>query len=181
MGTSPLYTDNQDAVAAVGVLNADFPGVFVSGVDIQCTCVYVLCGVTSTTSTPPKGSCGRCYEVRCRPGVVLGFDDLPVSTDEFFVLEDVNATVLDTRGRRYPGNAGKSKKQQVVQCWNASSSIVVTIIDSCPAVQIKEGNESVPQRWCLGDQWWVGILGNEKGSICMFLFAVGLFMCINVY
>lgn len=114
----------------------------------------------SHTPTPtPSGSCGRCYEVRCRNGVVLGFDDKPVSTGEFFVLEEVDPTVLDTRGRPFPGNQGKGQQQQVVQCWNASSSIVVTIIDSCPAVQIKEENVSVPQRWCLGDQWCVGVHG----------------------
>lgn len=98
------------------------------------------------------GSCGRCYEVRCRDGVVLGNNDLPVSLDEFFVLEDVNSTVKDSQGRSFPGNAGKANNQQIVKCWNASQSVVVTIIDSCPAVQIKEG-EPVPQRWCLGDQW----------------------------
>lgn len=112
-----------DAVAALGVINADYPG-----------------------------SCGRCYEVRCRDGVVLGYDDLPVSTTEFFVLEDVNSTVKDTKGRSFPGNAGKAKNEQVVKCWNSTQSVVVSIIDSCPAFQIKEGEE-VPQRWCLGDQW----------------------------
>jgi hypothetical protein len=32
------------------------------------------------------GSCGRCYEVRCRPGLVLGADDRPKSINDFYYL-----------------------------------------------------------------------------------------------
>lgn len=99
--------------------------------------------------------------------MVLGYDDKPVSTSEFFVLEDVNSTVKDTQGRSFPGNPGRSKNEQIVKCWNASESIVVSIIDSCPAVQIKEG-EPVPQRWCLGDQWYAGPFFDSNLAQCAF-------------
>ena len=31
-----------------------------------------------THAPPPAGACGRCYEVRCREGMLLGWDDEPI-------------------------------------------------------------------------------------------------------
>ncbi|KAL0044907.1 hypothetical protein WJX82_001789 [Trebouxia sp. C0006] len=96
------------------------------------------------------GSCGRCYEIRCQDGLVIGNGTTPVNIDEFYYLATVNDTVTDDYGRTFPGNSAFNQSEQSVQCWNDSSSIFVHIIDSCPAYQIKDGIE-VQQLWCNSD------------------------------
>jgi hypothetical protein len=48
------------------------------------------------------GSCGRCYEVRCKSGLVED-RGAPVSIEQFYYLAKVNSNVQDTYGRSFPG------------------------------------------------------------------------------
>lgn len=48
------------------------------------------------------GSCGRCYEVRCKNGLVLD-KGAPVSTAQFFDMGKANPNYRDTKGRKWPG------------------------------------------------------------------------------
>ncbi|KAK9807705.1 hypothetical protein WJX72_006675 [[Myrmecia] bisecta] len=102
------------------------------------------------------GSCGRCYEIRCRPGIQFAngsspqlFDNSLTNPNYLDHLAAVRAKVKDSYGREYPGNALEPINQESVVCWNsstgavqdgsASSSTVVRITDSCPAFQNKTG------------------------------------------
>jgi cullin-associated NEDD8-dissociated protein 1 len=49
------------------------------------------------------GSCGRCYEVRCKSGLVED-RGAPVSIEQFYYLAKVNSNVQDTYGRSFPGD-----------------------------------------------------------------------------
>lgn len=40
------------------------------------------------------GSCGRCYQVRCKDGVVLGNGTTPVSIDEFYYMPGAGGSAL---------------------------------------------------------------------------------------
>ncbi|KAK9806098.1 hypothetical protein WJX72_001303 [[Myrmecia] bisecta] len=69
------------------------------------------------------GSCGRCYEVRCKPGIVIGNTTAPLHVDlqSPDYLAGVNSTVKDTYGRSFPGNAAEAQSEQDVICWAGST------------------------------------------------------------
>lgn len=48
------------------------------------------------------GSCGRCYEVRCKSGLVLD-KGAPVKSTQFFDMGLANPNLVDTKGRKWPG------------------------------------------------------------------------------
>ncbi|KAK9817073.1 hypothetical protein WJX72_009058 [[Myrmecia] bisecta] len=98
------------------------------------------------------GSCGRCYEVRCKPGLVPGNGSQPQPVDIHSpnYLAGVNSTVKDTYGRSYPGNAAEAQGFNDVDCWNAST--VVHIVDNCPAFQNKSGGLN-QQQVCNSDTY----------------------------
>lgn len=48
------------------------------------------------------GSCGRCYEVRCKSGLVLD-KGAPVKTTQFFDMGKANPNFIDGNGRKWPG------------------------------------------------------------------------------
>ncbi|KAL3160371.1 hypothetical protein ABBQ32_010699 [Trebouxia sp. C0010 RCD-2024] len=96
------------------------------------------------------GSCGRCYEVRCQNGIVIGNGTTPVSTNDFYYLASVDATVKDDFNRSFPGNAAFDQAEQDVQCWG-NNSVFVHVIDSCPAFQIKADGVPTQQLWCNSD------------------------------
>ncbi|KAF8059424.1 erkB [Scenedesmus sp. PABB004] len=95
------------------------------------------------------GSCGRCYEVRCKSGLVQD-RGAPVSINSFYYLAKVNTNVQDTYGRSFPGNPRESDSLQYVQCWDDAKSIVVRVGDSCPCQQKKPDGSTQPQFWCCG-------------------------------
>ena len=114
-----------DGVAALADINPDFPG-----------------------------SCGRCYEVKCKEGILLGNDMRPKPMTDLMYMPAINGSVTDTFGRRFPGNPAEKDNQQYVKCWNNGSSIV-RIVDDCPAV-LPQGawanpNKPEPQPWCSSD------------------------------
>ncbi|KAK9823593.1 hypothetical protein WJX72_004108 [[Myrmecia] bisecta] len=98
------------------------------------------------------GSCGRCYEVRCKPGLVPGSGGkpLPVDVHSPDYLAGVNPNVKDTVGRTYPGNAAEPQALNDVVCWNSTSPVIVRIVDNCPALQDKNG-VLVSQTLCNSD------------------------------
>ena len=53
-------------------------------------------------------------------------------------MPDRNGSVPDTLNRPFPGNWAHPAGQEAVQCWN-QSSVVVKVVDDCPATQYKNG------------------------------------------
>jgi len=49
------------------------------------------------------GACGRCYEVRCAPGPVLGWENKPVDFTTAYFPFWWHANVTDEMGRPFPG------------------------------------------------------------------------------
>ena len=78
-----------------------------------------------------RGACGRCVEVRCVNGPVLGRKDQPIPlSGGLFDFASV-ANVTDNQGRSFPGNPSQAQDFITVSCWS-SESIFVRIIDVCP-------------------------------------------------
>lgn len=70
-------------------------------------------------------------------------------------LHHHHSPVNDTRGRPFPGNPAEKDGHQWVRCWN-ESSVVVKIVDNCPAVQWKV-NHAEPQMWCSADVYHIDL------------------------
>ena len=94
------------------------------------------------------GSCGRCYEVGCVPGVVPKdyHDDkgsmTPFKTMEHFYMPKVDQDLHDTQGRKWLGNPWEKEGLQGALCWG-NETTWVRIVDSCPP------NPLSP--WCKAD------------------------------
>jgi hypothetical protein len=61
-----------------------------------------LYAAPADTNADYPGSCGRCYEIQCKPGLVYDYGK-PVSIKSFYYLAGVDATPKDDYGRSYPG------------------------------------------------------------------------------
>ncbi|KAI8476465.1 MAG: hypothetical protein J3K34DRAFT_455778 [Monoraphidium minutum] len=112
------------------------------------------------------GSCGRCYEVRCNPGIVLNNELQPIQIENGFFegdrfrpyLATINPNVTDSQGRPFPGNPAEARGEQEVICANPSRTLLVRIADSCPCTQVlpegapgvAPGGETREQTWCCG-------------------------------
>ncbi|KAL6758139.1 hypothetical protein V8C86DRAFT_3025649 [Haematococcus lacustris] len=123
------------------------------------------------------GSCGRCYEVRCKSGLLLNNERVPIrivypdlgggniSTVGYFdgdtarpYLPSINPNVTDGEGRPFPGNMGEAQKVVDVRCYDENRSLRVRVADSCPCKQVlpdgapgvKPGGEVRRQEWCCG-------------------------------
>ncbi|KIZ03007.1 hypothetical protein MNEG_4950 [Monoraphidium neglectum] len=116
------------------------------------------------------GSCGRCYEVRCKPGLVLNNQLQPIKLsgtplafegDRFRpYLAAINPNVTDSQGRRvpYPGNPAEARGEMEVTCTDPSRTLLIRIADSCPCTQVlpegapgvARGGETRTQAWCCG-------------------------------
>eukprot|EP00882_Tetradesmus_deserticola_P029182 GHRQ01032631.1.p4 GENE.GHRQ01032631.1~~GHRQ01032631.1.p4 ORF type:complete len:104 (-),score=12.04 GHRQ01032631.1:1-312(-) len=74
--------------------------------------------VTSYADGNPDfpGSCGRCYEVKCSPGSVLGWEDKPVNFREAYFPFWWYANVTDQMGRSFPGGQEKCTSQSAAGC-----------------------------------------------------------------
>ncbi|GMH42136.1 hypothetical protein BSKO_10055 [Bryopsis sp. KO-2023] len=82
-------------------------------------------------------SCGRCYEIRCKTGLVVSGDGVtPKSIYEGYYLPRYAPDLLDPEGRPWPGKPDEYKELRYTQCREDVESIVITIIDSCPCVYI---------------------------------------------
>eukprot|EP00882_Tetradesmus_deserticola_P019112 GHRQ01020560.1.p1 GENE.GHRQ01020560.1~~GHRQ01020560.1.p1 ORF type:complete len:255 (+),score=66.03 GHRQ01020560.1:923-1687(+) len=109
----------------------------------------VLSRCDADTNFDYPGSCGRCYEVRCKSGLVQDRGQ-PVSIEKFYYLAKANSNVQDTYGRSFPGNPREGDKLQYVKCWDDARSIFIRVGDSCPCQQKKPDNTTQPQFWCCG-------------------------------
>jgi hypothetical protein len=89
-------------------------------------------------SLPAAGSCGRCYEVRCKEGYVLGWEDKPVPYEGNFYYFPQHASAPDTQGRAFPGNPAEKEGLVYVKCWDNKKSVRVRIIDICPCYYCPE-------------------------------------------
>ncbi|KAF6253155.1 hypothetical protein COO60DRAFT_1643399 [Scenedesmus sp. NREL 46B-D3] len=113
------------------------------------------------------GSCGRCYDIRCKTGQVLNNQGNPIQISNGFYEGDefrpylpaINPNVTDTKGREFPGNPAPNGTQ-VTRCYSGAPTIRVRIADSCPCTQVlKEtapgvaaGGETRTQTWCCATQ-----------------------------
>jgi hypothetical protein len=122
-------------------------------------------GVAALADVNPDfpGSCGRCYEVKCLPGLLLGNNHSPIQLSEFYNMAAVRTDVKDSFGRKFPGNPYSDKNRQYVECWggegnNATDapSSIVRIVDNCPTAQFKDGR-TVPQMWCAADVYHIDL------------------------
>lgn len=52
------------------------------------------------------------------------------------ILEEIDATVKDTKGRSYPGNALRNASEMISQCYNENEVHLIRITDSCPCTQV---------------------------------------------
>ncbi|GMH42137.1 hypothetical protein BSKO_10056 [Bryopsis sp. KO-2023] len=83
------------------------------------------------------GSCGRCYEIRCKTGVILNGDGVtPSSIYDGYYLPRFVHNLRDPEGRPWPGKPDEYKELKYTQCREDVESIFITIIDSCPCVYI---------------------------------------------
>ncbi|GBF89114.1 hypothetical protein Rsub_01831 [Raphidocelis subcapitata] len=114
------------------------------------------------------GSCGRCYQIRCKPGLVLNNQGQPIKIinntfegDRFRpYLPAINPNVTDEEGRPWPGNTAEAAGEQNVVCWDPSKTLTVRIADSCPCTQVlpegapgvAKGGEARTQSWCCAGQ-----------------------------
>lgn len=62
----------------------------------------MCCSAAADTNWDYGGSCGRCYEVRCKSGTVLD-KGAPVKSTQFFDMGKANPNFVDTKGRKWPG------------------------------------------------------------------------------
>ncbi|WIA23970.1 hypothetical protein OEZ85_013605 [Tetradesmus obliquus] len=113
------------------------------------------------------GSCGRCYDIRCKTGRVLNNQGQPIQiTNGFYegdkfrpYLPAINPNVPDTKGRAFPGNPAPNGSQ-TTRCYAGSPTIRIRIADSCPCTQVLKdsapgvaaGGETRTQTWCCSTQ-----------------------------
>ncbi|KAL0050865.1 hypothetical protein WJX82_008858 [Trebouxia sp. C0006] len=93
------------------------------------------------------GSCGRCYEVRCVNGTVMGnnTDDgartnisLSALDPPFEHCKNTSMPLLDFLGRPFQGDALESAGLLAVQCWEQPQGQIIQITneDGCNASQV---------------------------------------------
>lgn len=80
-----------------------------------CRVLLVIRHVTADTNWDYGGSCGRCYEVRCKSGLVLD-KGAPVKTTQFFDMGKANPNFVDSKGRKWPGGWPSLPKQCLLGC-----------------------------------------------------------------
>ncbi|WIA20876.1 hypothetical protein OEZ85_005223 [Tetradesmus obliquus] len=95
------------------------------------------------------GSCGRCYQIRCRTGPFenngrqMRSSDLPFNRGVY--------VQGDNEGRPWPGSPFANRDITWTQCWDEERTITVRIADACPCQYlIAETGEIRHQPWCCG-------------------------------
>uniref|UniRef100_A0A383WGT9 Expansin-like EG45 domain-containing protein n=1 Tax=Tetradesmus obliquus TaxID=3088 RepID=A0A383WGT9_TETOB len=118
--------------------------------------------VAASADTNPDypGSCGRCYAMRCKEGLVQNNDGGPLKQNTVFYLPKVSEarSLKDTYGRTWPGNPAEAEGNMFTKCWNSSQEVTVRMIDTCPCTQVlpdgapgvKKGGEVRKQLACCG-------------------------------
>ncbi|CAL5225943.1 g8740 [Coccomyxa viridis] len=98
------------------------------------------------------GSCGRCYEVRCKNGLVLSNGTSIFNTTQGYNLPAHAPNATDDYNRTWLGNPTEALQEQSVLCWN-TSSIFVVITDNCPCIQtnVTTGEVNGVNPPCCGD------------------------------
>ncbi|GMH42149.1 hypothetical protein BSKO_10068 [Bryopsis sp. KO-2023] len=120
-----------DRTAGVEPSNAGFPLPF-DGIRIVSIAAH-----HSVKRLDVIGSCGRCYEIRCKTGLVVSGDGVtPKSIYEGYYLPRYAPDLLDPEGRPWPGKPDEYEELRYTQCREDAETIVITIIDSCPCVYI---------------------------------------------
>jgi cullin-associated NEDD8-dissociated protein 1 len=74
------------------------------------------------------------------------------------VLEDIDPTVRDSKGRPFPGNSASASNGVRVKCFPGAPTVRVRLADSCPCRQVlkagdptaKGDGEVRRQQWCCG-------------------------------
>lgn len=94
------------------------------------------------------GGCGRCYEIRCKTGPILFDKNTTISIYEGYHLPRFAPPGLkDPEGREWPGVPTTVDEDiRWTQCRDESTSIFITIIDTCPCI-FRGGRR---QKWCCG-------------------------------
>ncbi|PNW76515.1 hypothetical protein CHLRE_11g467656v5 [Chlamydomonas reinhardtii] len=105
--------------------------------------------VTSFADTNPDfpGSCGRCYEVRCVNGPVLGRNDQAVPAEYWYYFPKYGSAP-DDMGRSFPGNPAYKDDYVFVTCWDPSKSVRVHVVDICPCWYEPKGEPPRAQASC---------------------------------
>lgn len=150
---TPLYGScgylSQNGTQGVDFSNVPFP-------------VDMLAAVANVNEDYP-GSCGRCYELQCTTGVVVGnytagstdakTTSIPYNTSTGFIQPGLNySTVLDDYNRTWNGNPLMAQNQLLTQCWNGTQrlgltsptgSIYIHVTDNCPCLQYDNSSTTV--------------------------------------
>ena len=101
----------------------------------------------SDTTPDYPGSCGRCYQVRCRSGSPEN-GGKPLTIPD---LEYYDPTLVpDSQGRAWPGNPLEAQGGFYTQCWDEDAVITVRVADSCPCIYYLKTGEVFRQWWCCG-------------------------------
>jgi cullin-associated NEDD8-dissociated protein 1 len=125
---------------------------------------YGSCGYTNSDGTLPfpkevyaavadtnedyPGSCGRCYQVRCKTGFPYN-NGRPLRVSDLVYYRPY--TIDDNKGRPWPGNPYLEKDVFYTKCWDDKQVITVRVGDSCPCkYPIKATGEIRTQYWCCG-------------------------------
>jgi len=99
------------------------------------------------TNIDYAGSCGRCYQIKCRTGPLENDGRQLRLTDLEYGLP---VPFLDGKGRDWPGNPIEKDGWSFSYCWNESAVITVKVGDSCPCIyKLKDGTVR-RQWWCCG-------------------------------
>ncbi|GIL60042.1 hypothetical protein Vafri_14669 [Volvox africanus] len=93
------------------------------------------------------GSCGRCYEVKCVPGIVLGRNDEAVQYGNWYYFPE-HGNAVDDMNRTFPGNPAEKDGYVYVKCWDPERSVRVHVVDICPCWYSPKGQEPYEQPSC---------------------------------
>lgn len=93
------------------------------------------------------GSCGRCYEVQCQEGIVLGKNDTAVQYGNWYYFP-AYGNAVDTQGRSFPGNPAEKDGYVYTKCWDNKKTVRVHVIDVCPCWYEPKGMEPYEQPSC---------------------------------
>ncbi|KAF6266008.1 hypothetical protein COO60DRAFT_638698 [Scenedesmus sp. NREL 46B-D3] len=112
------------------------------------------------TNVDYAGSCGRCYQVRCRTGSPEN-NGRPLRISDLQYYKPYQ--IKDNQGRDWPGNPFETQDMFYTKCWDEQQVITVRVADSCPCNYfIKFTGETRLQPWCCG--------GNNHFDLSVFAF-----------
>jgi hypothetical protein len=101
--------------------------------------------LAADTNWDYPGSCGRCYEVRCKNGLVLD-KGAPVSTAQFFDMGKANPNYRDTKGRKWPGGCCSLWGPNCVKRCHAVTPVAVSACGSQAAGYKRTATQKAPKK-----------------------------------